>query len=311
MRRVRHRRAARVVISEHGGEPVDRRRPHAVELREIAVGVTEEAQHRHHAVDGVVERRRRRQAARGKQLPQRQQVHQQVDQRAGVAADMAAVRQDLLAQLVDQPPPIRGQVTGLTLHAQRGVVERDHRLQPRQPVARLVERAAQIAHLPRQAADEAAVEFCIGVLQQERRLAEPADDAARQNIEPPAGGVPAALQTDPVFDQRTRIGAGDGRIGGAQMAQPGKIQQDDRPFVGRRRHFKGRSAVADHDLAGEGETPGIDFAGAGGVGGAQILRRDHQPVGLAGAELPAQQRVRVDAADQTAECAASDKHGEL
>ena len=53
MRRVRQRRAARVVIGEHGGEQIGRRRAHAVEQREVAVAVAEEAQHRHHAVDGV------------------------------------------------------------------------------------------------------------------------------------------------------------------------------------------------------------------------------------------------------------------
>ena len=136
MRRVGDRRAARVVIGEHGGEQVDRRRPHAVELREIAVAVAEEAQHRHHAVDGVVERLRRLQMAGGEQLPQRQQVDQQFDQRAGIAADMAAVGQDLAAQFLDQPARIDAQTAGLPLHAQRRVIERDHRLQPRQSVTR-------------------------------------------------------------------------------------------------------------------------------------------------------------------------------
>ena len=45
-------------------------------------------------------------------------------------------------------------------------------------------------------------------------------------------------------------------------------------------HLENRAAVADHDFAGEGEAAGIDFAGAGRVGGAQILRRDQQPVGF-------------------------------
>ena len=238
MRRVRHRRAARVVIGEHGGEQIDRRRPHAVELREIAVGVAEEAQHRHHAVDGVVERGRRLQMARREQLAQRQQIDQQFDQHAGIAADMAAVGQDLPAQFVDQPARIAAQMTGLALQAERRVVERDHRLQARQAVARLLERAAQVAHLPRQAADEAAVEARVGVLQDEGRLAEPADDAARQDVEPPAERMPAALQVDPFVDQRAGIGAGDGGIGGAQMAQPGEAEQDHRPFVRGRRRFR-------------------------------------------------------------------------
>ena len=72
-----------------------KRRAHAVEMREGAVAVAEEAHHRHHAVDGVVELRRRRDVARLEGLPQRQEIEQQLDQRAGIAADVAAVGQDL------------------------------------------------------------------------------------------------------------------------------------------------------------------------------------------------------------------------
>ena len=73
-----------------------------LKMREIAVAMPEETHHRHHPVDGVVELRRRRDVARGKGVAQRQQIEQQLDQRAGVAADVAAVRQDLALQLVDQ-----------------------------------------------------------------------------------------------------------------------------------------------------------------------------------------------------------------
>ena len=55
----------------------------------------------------------------------------------------------------------------------------------------------------------------------------------------------------------------------------------------------GERGVADHDLAGEDEAAGIDLARAGGVGGAQILRRDQQPVGRAGTERQAHERMAV------------------
>ena len=74
MRHVRHRRAVGVVIGEQRRHQIGRRAAHAVEQRETAVAVAEEAQHRHHAVDRVEQRRRRRDVARGKGLPQRQQV---------------------------------------------------------------------------------------------------------------------------------------------------------------------------------------------------------------------------------------------
>ena len=99
MLRVRDRRAARIVVGEQRREQIGRRRAHAVEEREIAVAVPEEAQHRHHAVDGVEQRRRRRDIARGEGLAQRQQVEQQLDQGAGIAADVAAVGEDLPLEL--------------------------------------------------------------------------------------------------------------------------------------------------------------------------------------------------------------------
>ena len=64
MRRIRYRRAARIVIGEHGGKQIDRGRPHAVELREISVAMPEKPQHRHDAINGIVERLRRLQLPR-------------------------------------------------------------------------------------------------------------------------------------------------------------------------------------------------------------------------------------------------------
>ena len=76
MGRVRDRRAAGVVIGEDGGQLVPRRRTHAVEQSEMPVAMPEEAQHRHHAVDRVEQRRRRRNVARGEYLAQREEIDQ-------------------------------------------------------------------------------------------------------------------------------------------------------------------------------------------------------------------------------------------
>ena len=114
------------------------------------------------------------------------------------------------AQLLDQPPRAAAQIgrTGPACRAPRRSA-RSRACRRGSAVARLLQRAAQIAHLPRQAADEAAVEARVGILQDERRLAEPAQDAARENVGAPAERMPAALQVDPVVDQRAGIGAGD------------------------------------------------------------------------------------------------------
>ena len=84
MRRVRQRCTAGVVVGENGRHQIGQRRSHAVEVREGAVAVPEETHHRHHAVDRVVELRRRRQVARLEGLTQRQEVEQQLDQRSGL-----------------------------------------------------------------------------------------------------------------------------------------------------------------------------------------------------------------------------------
>ena len=108
--------------------------------------------------------------------------------------------------------------------------------------------------------------------------------------------MPGALQRDPFIDQGACIGARDARFRGAQMAQPAEAKQRCRPFVGWRLHFENRAAVADHDLAGEGEAAGVDFTRPRRVGSAQIVRRDQEPVGLERYELPAHQRMTVGAA---------------
>ncbi len=103
MRRIGDRIAARVIIGEHGGQQIGRGRAHAVEQGEAAVAMAEEPQHRHHAIDGVEQAGGRGDVARGKHLSQRQQVGQQIDQRLGIAADMAAVGQDLAFEFLHQP----------------------------------------------------------------------------------------------------------------------------------------------------------------------------------------------------------------
>ena len=51
VRRVVDGRAAGVVIGEHGRQLVGRRIAEAVEMREAAVALPEETEHRHHPVD--------------------------------------------------------------------------------------------------------------------------------------------------------------------------------------------------------------------------------------------------------------------
>ena len=203
-------------------------------------------------------------------------------------------------------------VARLAGDAQRRVGERDGRLHARDAAARVARGMAQIAHLAHQAAQEAPVEAHIGILQDERGLAEPGDDAARQHVGRQASGCQepcSAIHSSTSARALARVMPDSAAR--RWRSQP-KPKQRRRPVVGRRLHFENRAAVADHDFAGESEAAGIDFARARGVRGAQILRRDQEPVGLERQhDRPAQERMTVDAAGEPPHGAANEEPGQL
>ena len=86
---------------------------------------------------------------------------------------MAAVGQDLPLQFAFQPRGGGFDVAGLTGDTERGEAQRDRGLHARHAAMALACGVAQITYLPHQAAQEAPVEAHIGILQEERRLAEP------------------------------------------------------------------------------------------------------------------------------------------
>ena len=283
MRHVRHRRAVGVVIGEQRGEQVGRGRAHAVEQGEIAVAVPEEAQHRHHAVDRIEQRRRRRDVARGKSLPQRQEVDQELDQRARIARDVAAVGQNLPLQFVGQLLGRGADVTRLVGEAQGRIAQRDQYLQLRHPVRNVDHGVAQEADLARQRPQVTAVELVVGLAQHQRRLRQQRDHAPRQHVGTARNGATLVGGVcDPVLDERARIRPRQRRIGGAQVPQPAEAEQRNLPILRRRLEIEDRAAVAIDDLAGEDEATGIDLGGAGRIRGTQVVRRDDQPVGAAG-----------------------------
>ena len=134
--------------------------------------------------------------------------------------------------------------------------------------------------------------------------------AARHHVGAPGDGVPGAVRRDPLVHQRAAIGAGDAGVGRAQMSQPAEAEKRCRPLLGRRGDLERRAGIADHHLAGKDKASGIDFAGPGGVGGAQVLRRDQQVVSLAEGEGPVEQGMREDAAEQPPSEAARQEHGQ-
>ena len=79
-------------------------------------------------------------------------------------------------------------VARLSGDAERGVVERDRGLHAGGAAIGMRRGAAQITHLTDQAAQKAPIEPHIGVLQHQRRLAEPGDDPPRQHVRTPGHG---------------------------------------------------------------------------------------------------------------------------
>ncbi len=232
---------------------------------------------------------------------------------------MTTVGQDLALQFVGELSRCAPDLLGLIGEAQRGVAQRDQDLQPRHAIGNVQHGVAEIADLPRQPAQIFAIELAVGVAEHQRRLRQQRDHAARQHIRAAAD---RALQVrrigHPVVDQRAGIGAGQRGVGGAQVPQPAEAEQRDFPILRRRLELEDRAAVAGDDLAGEHETPGVDFGGAGGVRRAQIMRCDDQPVGAArpqprqrhcAAARARHHRARKAAHDQRRDASAlSDRH---
>ena len=227
-------------------------------MREAAVALPEEAEHRHHAVDRRKEDARRLDAAGGEGLAERQEVDEDFEDGAGVAADVAAVGQDLADQFEVEPAGRLLEEARLVGHRQRGGGERDHDAQPRQAGRAVIGDAAKIADLPGQRAHEAAVEGEVAAVEDERRLRQPGDDAAGDDLRLPGDRVVRRAIADPFVDEAARIRARERHVGGAQMAQPAEAVQLARPVLARRLDVEDREAVDVDAVAGEDEAAGID-----------------------------------------------------
>ena len=293
------RRATGIVIGGEGGDLVGVGGAHAVEVREGAVGVAEEAQHRHHAVDGGHQGRRRRQAACRVGLAQRQQVGQELDDHGRIAADVAAVGQDLAAEFLLEPACRLADEAGLVVDRQGKGGDGDGGEELGIALGGVEEPRPQAAHLAHQRTQEAAVEAAIGRFQNERRLGDPGQHALGDDLAGKGHGRRPRLAADPVGHQRPGVLAGEGVVGGAQMAQPAEAVQIVLPGRRRRRHVEGRAAAGIDDLAGEGEDAGVDVGGDGGVGGADVLRGDDQPFRLGARPAPAGKRPAFDRGNET------------
>ena len=220
----------------------------------------------------------RRNVARGKCLTQRQQVEQQFDQRAGIAARVPAIGKNLPFEVGNQMTGRARQMTHLPGDAECRIGQRGMRLQSRHAIWRVLGGAAQKLHLLVQAAQKAPIKLRIRFIENERRLRQPRHDPPRQDFRLPGLRIPRTLQADPFIDQGAGVGARDSGVGSAQVAQPAEAEQGFGPFLRRLHHLERRAPVADHDLAGKGEAAAIDFRRARRIGRAKVLRSNHKPV---------------------------------
>ena len=132
-------------------------------------------------------------------------------------------------------------------------------------------------------AQEAPIEGVVGVLQDDRRLAEPRDQPARgdaggpratsRSIDPRASRLSqsstnaCALARDSACQRRAGVEASRSHAAASLQAADGAGNGE------------GRIAVRVHHLAGQREMAGIDMLGSDRVGGANVLRRDQQALG--------------------------------
>ncbi len=104
-------------------------------------------------------------AARGKGLAQRQELDHGGEDGAGVAADMAAVGQDLVDQFEIEAARGLAEEARLVGHGQRRGGERDHDAQARQAGRAVIGDAAQMADLAGERAQEAAIEGVVAAVE--------------------------------------------------------------------------------------------------------------------------------------------------
>ena len=127
---------------------------------------------------------------------------------------------------------------------------------------------------------EAPVEIRLRALEDHRRLRQKRQDAARDDARLPHRiiGIRPAAQFQEIVDKRARVGTRERRIGGAQVLEPAEAAERACPGLRRRFDLERRQRAGIHDLAAEGEITGIDFARDRRIDGADVLRRDRQPL---------------------------------
>ncbi len=231
MRCMQKRCAAGIVVAQDGGDTVVLGDAHAVETGDGTIAVTEEAQCRQHALDGVDECLRGLLRLIGIGLPERQKVGQKFHDRAWIARDMAAVGEYLPVKFLGKIAAGGLDRGGGCRQRQGAECQRDAGAQPVFAIRHFAGVCAQIAHLHGEHLQELAIERKLGALQHDGGMLKPCDEAPGGGARLPrhAGDAPA-VERHPFFHQSSGIGGGEVALGGAHVAQPAKTVQGILPW---------------------------------------------------------------------------------
>ena len=212
--------------------------PPAVEQRQPAVAVAEEAERRGHAVDGVLKHFRDLVPRRAQDRPDVDQVAQHQHVAFRIALDMAAVGQHLGRQFAVEQPQRLGKRLLAAGQAQPAERQSPDRAQQCRTLERSGDDPRQMRGLARQTFEHAGAEGVVGALAVEIVLPDPVGDARPQHIGRPGSGVPAVVLVEPARDQRPGLPPRHVAADGAQVAQPVEAVHggDPRPPIAEMRH---------------------------------------------------------------------------
>ena len=270
------RRAVRCGAGEHRSDQRAVVLQGAVEQRKPAVAMAEEAQHRGHPVDGVLDCRRRFEARFAQQSAQRHQTVQDhvLDRRA--AGQMAAVRGELSVDLRRQESEPARQAMGLFGQADPGIDQPPQDHQPLHAGIEQPDHAAQMIGLPGERAQERRGVDRLFDGEQIRRMGEPGRQPAPQHVRTPRERAPAILARQPVQHQVAAAATGGLRAEGVQIAQPLEGVQPGEPRAGGGLRTP-RRILCGVRIAGKGIFVLEDRAAAARIAKPGLARREGQP----------------------------------
>ena len=153
-----------------------------------------------------------------------------------------------------------------------------------------------------QAVGDAVVGGLINVLEQQRCVGDPRNQAASGDQRFPSHARATAVSTNPVENQSDRVIARRVLVCSPQVTQPAKPMQLALPGWAGRLQIEGRSITDEGCRPAKPEMAILDLTGKAWIGGAKLLRDDQQLIGNRRPIAPTQQ----SRAEQSRDCRTTD-----